>query len=175
MPPAPGPELELFQKVYDELYGLARRQMRGQAVGHTLQPTALVNEAFLRLSCDSNSWQGRDHFLRIAARAMRQILVDHGRRRSAEKRPPRSRRVELEGVLEGMSRQYEERAVDIVALDKALCLLEARDPKLAELVELHFFGGRSMVECAAYLGVSERQAFRWWKTARAFLHREVEQ
>jgi RNA polymerase sigma-70 factor (ECF subfamily) len=165
----------LFLKVYQELYGLARREMRGQNEAHTLQPTALVNEAYLRLSADDAAWQGREHFLRVAARAMRQILVDHGRRRAAGKRPPKSRRVELDSLLDTLVSNYAERSIDLESLDTALTKLEAQDTKLAELVELHFFGGHTMEECARHFGISERQVFRWWKTARAFLHREVEQ
>ena len=165
----------LFLKVYQELYGLARREMRGQNESHTLQPTALVNEAYMRLSTDDMAWQGREHFLRVAARAMRQILVDHGRRRAAGKRPPRTRRVELDSILDTLVSNYAERSIDLESLDAALTKLEAQDTKLAELVELHFFGGHTMEECARHFGISERQVFRWWKTARAFLHREVEQ
>jgi RNA polymerase sigma factor (TIGR02999 family) len=170
-----GADAGLFLKVYQELYGLARREMRGQSDAHTLQPTALVNEAYLRLSADGAEWQGREHFLRVAARAMRQILVDHGRRRAAGKRPPKSRRVELDSLLETFFSNYAGRSIDLESLDTALTKLEAQDPKLAELVELHFFGGHTMEECARHFGISERQVFRWWKTARAFLHREVEQ
>jgi len=165
----------LFLKVYQELYGLARREMRGQSEAHTLQPTALVNEAYMRLSADDVLWQGREHFLRVAARAMRQILVDHGRRRAAGKRPPKNRRIELDSILDTLVSNYAERSIDLESLDAALTKLEAQDTKLAELVELHFFGGHTMEECARHFGISERQVFRWWKTARAFLHREVEQ
>ena len=115
----------------------------------------------------------RTHFLRVAARAMRQILVDHGRRRSADKRRPPGERRELDPGLEGIAAEYAERSIDLMQLDAGLKRLEERDPRLAQLVELHFFGGQPMADCARALGVSERQAYRWWKAARAFLHREV--
>ena len=164
---------ELFRAVYTELHDIARHSMRGQPVGHTLQPTALVNEAYLRMR-GSEEWQDRSHFLRVAARAMRQILVDHSRRRAAEKRVPPEKRQDYDQSIDGLAAQYDARSIDLVGLDAALGRLAERDPKLAELVELHFFGGQTMEECARLLGLSERQAYRWWKTARAFLHREVE-
>jgi len=179
--PAPGAPAhssdsrDLFRCVYDELHGLARRNMRGQAVGHTLQPTALVNEVYLRLAGQVDGLADRTHFLRVAARAMRQVLVDHSRRRAASKRIPRERLVDVDPLLELLADDYEARArQDLVALDCALSKLALAQPQLADLVELHFFGGRTMVECAELLGVSERQTFRWWKAARAYLHREVE-
>jgi RNA polymerase sigma-70 factor (ECF subfamily) len=172
--PAREPDDELLRCIYAELYGLARRNMRGQPVGHTLQPTALVNEAYLRLASEVSELRGKSHFLCLASRAMRQILVDHSRRRAADKRVPRNRLVDVDPLLDVLAVDYESRAHDLLALDVALVKLAAAHPQLAELVELNFFGGRSMAECAEVLGISERQAFRWWQTARAFLHREVE-
>jgi len=172
--PVKGQDDELLRCIYAELYGLAQRNMRGQPVGHTLQPTALVNEAYLRLSGDVSVLRGRSHFLCLASRAMRQILVDHSRRRAADKRIPRNRLVDVDPLLDVLASDYESRAHDLLALDAALVKLAAVHPRLAELVELNFFGGRSMAECAEVFEVSERQVFRWWQTARAFLHREVE-
>ena len=166
---------ELFLIVYEDLRRLARSQMARQAAGHTLQPTALVNEAYLKLSGHGESWQSPAHFMRVAARAMRQILVDHGRARAAEKRLPEARRVDMESLVESYAVDSDQRAGDLVALDRALVRLEQRDPLLVELIELHFFGGRTMAECAVHFGVSERNVFRWWRTARAFLHREVDE
>lgn len=166
---------ELFRLVYAELHGLARQSMRGQNPGHTLQPTALVNEAFLRLSGNLGQCNDRDHLLRVAARAMRQILVDHGRGRATQKRRPPGERLELESLeLEDLVAEYRSRAIDLAALDAALEKLEQMDADLAQLVDLHFFGGQSMADCARILCVSERQVLRWWRAARAFLHREVE-
>jgi len=173
--PAPGPGGEgqerVFRAVYGELHGLARRRLAEQPAGHTLQPTALVSEAWLRLRDRAGAAQDHDHFLRLAARAMRQILVDHARRRASGKRPPAERRVDV--ALEGLARELEARALGLDSLDDALRKLEEVDPDLAQLVELHFFGGRTMDECARMLGISQRQAFRRWRAARAYLHREI--
>ena len=164
---------ELFRSVQDQLHALAARQMANQPPGHTLQPTALVNEAYLRLSKRLDRIEDRTHFLRVAAKAMRQILVDHGRRRSAEKRIPRERRVAIDVALDGTVQAFEQRANGLEDLDEALAKLESVDESLARLVELRFFAGQTIEACAEVLGVSERQAYRWWQSARAFLHREM--
>lgn len=163
----------LFREVYAELHRLARRRMAEQADGHTLQPTALINEAYLRLDRGRHRIRDRKHFLCLAARIMRQILVEHARRAQAAKRPDPRDRVDAEGLLDQLGGQLDARAESLTALDCALERLEAVDPDLALLVELHFFGGQSMDECALTLGISQRQAFRWWKSARAFLYREL--
>lgn len=162
---------ELFREIYSELYGIARRRMAGQPAGHTLQPTALVSEAYLKLCDRDENFHDREHFLHLAARAMRQILVDHARRNAAGNRPPRERRID--GLLDGIALGFEARAMGLEALDVALDKLAEVDPDLAQLVELHFFAGQTMSECARLLGISQRQAFRRWKAVRAFLHREV--
>lgn len=161
---------ESFSLVYEELYRIARSQMAGQKPSHTLQPTALVNEAYLKL-CASADRDVRDraHFLRLASKVMRQILVEHARRKSAFKRDACGERVEFEALAD----EYERRAGGLVALDAAIERLEERDPELARLVELRFFGGRSTTEIAAILGVSVRQATRLWRAARLFLRREI--
>ncbi|MEZ6014651.1 MAG: ECF-type sigma factor [Planctomycetota bacterium] len=164
---------DLSRSVYAELYRLAQRGMRRQPVEHTLQPTALVNEAYLRLGDRLRDFNDRPHFLRVAARAMRQILVDHSRRQAAGRRIPRNRVTDIDPLFEALADDYDARAHDLIALDEALVKLQRVDPRLAALVELHFFGGVAMSECAHTLGVSERQVSRWWQTARAFLHREV--
>jgi RNA polymerase sigma-70 factor (ECF subfamily) len=164
----------LIPLVHRELHDIARRWAAREHAGHSLQATALVNEAYLRLAGDNSELRGKAHFLCLASRAMRQILVDHSRRRAADKRIPRSRLVDVDPLLDVLAVDYESRAHDLIALDEALVKLAAAHPKLAELVELSFFGGRSMAECAEVLEISERQAFRWWQAARAFLHREVE-
>jgi len=159
---------ELFPLVYKELHQVACSQMARQDPSHTLQPTALVNEAFLRL-CGRSDVTERQHFVRLASKVMRQILVDHARRKSAAKRQQPGDRVELETLVD----EYERRSGGLVALDAALERLEQRDPELVRLIELRFFGGRSMPEVAELLGVSERHASRWWQTARVFLQDEL--
>lgn len=154
-----------------ELYA----ELRRLALGHvgkepiTLQATALVNETYLRLR-DKYEWRGRAAFLALASTAMRHIIVEHARRQRAEKRPLASKAVDLDAIVE----RYEESAHGLVALDAALERLAARDPALVRLVELRFFGGRSMDEVAELLCISPRQAARWWNTARGFLRRELD-
>ena len=160
----------LFAAVQEELKGLARGFMRGQPAGHTLQPTALVNEACLRLCQRSGSLQDRTHLVRLAARSMRQILVDHARKRRARKRGEEPQRVPLDDVVE----RYEERSHGLGALDAALERLAERSPELVELVELRFFAGLPIEEVAAVLGTSPRTAARRWQVARAFLREELE-
>ncbi|MEQ8768647.1 MAG: ECF-type sigma factor [Planctomycetota bacterium] len=159
----------LTARLYDELRALANRLMQGQPAGHTLQPTALVHEAWLRLANAESAPSDRMHFVRLAAKAMRQILVDHARRRQAEKRGGGRRRVSLDAALAW----FEDRALDLVALDTGLEQLAARDGRQAQLVELRFFGGLSIAEAAQALSVSTATAERDWAVARAFLFREL--
>ena len=159
-----------FERVYDELHGLASRQMRNQAAGHTLQATALVSELYLKLErYDLDKWQSRSHFVAMAARTMRSILVDHSRNKNRQKRTPRGGRV----ALDEAAAQYEERSGDLVALDEALVDLAEKDPVLVELVELRFFGGCSMEECATMLGRSLRTVHRDWRFAKDWLRRRL--
>ena len=163
-------EGELFEIVYQELRRIADRQMRGQGPGHTLQATALVHEAFLRIFGGGElRFESRQHFLATAAVAMRQVLVDHARGRSRDKRSPRGERLFLDELTE----QYGDRAGDLVALDDALLLLAERDPAMVRLVELRFFGGLSVDDAAEVLGISPRTAAREWKTAKAWLKTEL--
>lgn len=149
---------------------MARRHLAHQPDGHTLQATALVHEAYLRLCRPGASpYQGRDHFMAVAAVAMRTVVVDHARRKAAGKRSAAGGRVELDALV----REYEDRAGDLLELDQALARLAEADPLLAQLVELRFFGGQPMEECARVLGLSERQAYRWWQAARAVLRQEL--
>jgi RNA polymerase sigma-70 factor, ECF subfamily len=161
---------ELFPLVYEELRRLARGHMAHQRASHTLQATALVNEAYLKLCRgDEDGFVDREHFLRLAATAMRQVLVDHARRRDAEKRRDPGERVELDGLVA----EFERRSGGLVELDCALERLTQRDPELVRLIELRFFGGHEMAEVAALLGISERSAARRWKTARLYLLGEL--
>ena len=164
---------ELLPLVYDELRRQARRYMRAQPAGHTLQTTALVHEAYLRLVGQSHvDWQSRAHFLGVASKAMRSILVDHARARSAAKRGGAAHAVTLDeagGVADAGSR----RGVDVLALDEALARLAELDSRKSQLVELRYFGGLGIEEAAAVLGVSPATVKREWTTARAWLRREL--
>jgi RNA polymerase sigma factor (TIGR02999 family) len=161
---------ELLPLVYDELYGLARRYMAAEKTHHTLQATALVHEAWIRLSNDETpQWQSREQFVGVAARAMRRVLVDHARRRDARKRSGSAERLPFEALLE----LYEESGTPMVELDEALARLGAVDPQLVRIVELRFFFGASNDEIATALGVSTRTVERGWKTAQAWLRAEL--
>ena len=156
-----------------ELYGELRRVAAG-ALGrerrhHTLQPTALVHEAFLRLAGQRAGWQNRAHFLGVAAQAMRRVLVDHARRRAAAKRPDPRARVTLSGLaLPGGAVD-----VDVLDLETALARLGELDPRAARVVELRGFAGCSAAEAAEVLGVSEATVARDWRMAQSWLRREL--
>jgi len=161
---------ELMPAVYSELHRLARQHLRGEREGHTLQTTALVNEAFLRLARqDPARWSDRRCFYRAASAAMRYILVNHARDRRRLKRGGGALRVPLEDALA----VYEERALDLIALDESLARLEKIDPRAAEIIELRFFGGLTLKETAELLGVSERTVEADWSLARAWLRHEL--
>ena len=165
-----GARPELFAVVYDELRRLAASQMGGERADHTLQPTALVHEAFFRLfGPDQTTFENRGHFFSAASEAMRRILVDHARHRLAVKRGGGRRRIELENVGD----QPKNRSEDVLAVDEALKKLACSDPRKGCLVELRFFGGMTNGEAAAALGISERTAKRDWSYAKAWLHREM--
>jgi len=160
----------LTAEVYPELRRLAHRYMRGERDGHSLQTTALVNEAFLRL-VDSRlvQWQDRAHFFAVSAQLMRRILVDSARARGAAKRGSGVKPVVADDALA----VFESRGRDLVALDEALDRLATVDAEKAKLIELRFFGGLSMAEAAEVLGVNEHAA-RWnWRMAKAWLSREL--
>jgi len=157
---------ELYPLVYNELRRIAGRAMSSQAVSHTLQPTALIHEAFLRLTDNASEWSSREHFLGVAAKAMRSILVDHARARQAAKRRPDGERVLLDDSLPS----HEARGATILEVDDALHLLEASEPRLASIVEMRFFGGLTVVETAHVLGVSKPTLLRDWRLARAWLY-----
>lgn len=161
---------ELMPLVYSELHRLAGHYMRGQKAGHTLQTTALVNEAYLRLIDSSQvRWQDRQHFFAISAQLMRRILVDSARARSSRKRGGEAQKIELEEAVQ----ISEEQPVDLVALDEALKNLAELSPRQAQIVELRYFGGLSEIEIAKTLGISTRTVRRDWSVARAWLYREL--
>lgn len=159
---------QLFPLVYDELHRLAGRLMGQERSNHTLQPTALLNEAYLRLVEPGSGYDDRGHFLRVAARAMRHVLVDHARARAAKKRAG-GKRVELDADLVAVRDDAE----SLLAVDEILQELHGLDPQLAELVELRFFGGLDNQTAAVAMGISLRSVERGWRTARAFLVREL--
>lgn len=161
---------KLLPLVYEELRQMARRQMRRQRAGHTLQTTALIHEAYLRLVGLSDvRWQNRAHFFGVAARAMRHILVDHARTRQAAKRGGVARHVALdETAVVSM-----ERASELVALDDALQSLVALDRRRSQVVELKYFGGLTVEEIAEVLQVSPETVARDWRLARTWLLREI--
>jgi RNA polymerase sigma factor (TIGR02999 family) len=160
----------LMPLVYGELHKLAAFHLRSERGDHTLQPTALVHEAYLRLVGQrSVSWANRAHFYGIAAQMMRRVLVDHARRRLAAKRSPGTLYVDLgeEAVA------APDRVPELLALDRALTELERLDPRQARVVELRFFAGLSVEETAEVAGVSTATVKREWRTARAFLRHEI--
>ncbi len=159
----------LIPLVYSDLHRMARRQLRGERPGHTLQPTAIVNEAYLRLvGSEAEAWQNRAHFFAAAARSMRRILVDHARARKAKKRGGPGARYSLDTAV-----MVEPRSVDLIAVDDALEKLAALDAEQGRVVELRFFAGLTEDETAEVLGVSPATVHRKWLSAKAFLHREL--
>lgn len=190
---------KLVACLHDELREMARRLMLRERCNHTLQATALVHETYLKLMIGrSISWQDRRHFLAICARAMRQVLVQHAETKNTLKRGGERRRVPLEGAeaevaffegqvastpflasgnaiggVESAWRVFQERSVDLLALDEALDRLARLDARQAKVVELRFFGGLSVPETAQVIGMSERTVEREWRTARAWLRLEL--
>ena len=161
----------LLPLVHDELKRMARRHMAGERPGQTLQATALVNEAFLRLvDVRRVNWQNRAHFLAMVARLMRRVLVDAARARQAEKRGGEMVRVTFVEELAGGT----DPAAELVNLDEALEALAQLDPRKGKVVELRFFGGLSLEEIAETLGVSTKTVMRDWDFARAWLQRELQ-
>ena len=160
----------LLPLVYGELHQLAARYMRHERKGRTLQTTALVHEAYLRLVKQKNlAWENRAHFMAIAANLMRQILVERARARQAQKRGGASIRVTLDESMVPTDEPF----VDVLALEEALTRLEAFDARRARLVELRFFAGLTIEEAAAALDLSPATVKREWSVARAWLHREM--
>jgi len=161
---------KLLPIIYDELHRQAVRAFSRERAGHTLQPTALVNEVYLRMADQHEmKWQNRAQFFGIAAQMMRRILVSHARARHAVKRGGGETRITFE---EGVA-VAPERDVNLLAIDEALTRLETVDPEKSRMVELRFFSGLSIEETAEVMGVSPRTIDRQWQTAKAWLYREI--
>ena len=182
----------LIPQVYDELRALAQRHLRHERPDHTIQPTALVHEAFLRLSNQKMvQWQNREHFIGLASHLMRRILVDHARARSASKRGDGVPRVSLDDLVGHVEPAVPagetqvqvpgniaaaaagQSAVDLEAVDQALTRLEQLDPTQGKIVELRFFGGLTIEETGRVVALSPATVKREWALARAWLHREL--
>jgi len=161
----------LLPLVYAELHRMAAVYLRRERVDHTLQPTALINEAYLRLVGSSNvTWGNRAHFFGIAARVMRRILVDHARQHQADKRGADFQKVPIDAANEPSSKPED---VDLVALDAALSRLAELDPEQCKLVELRYFAGLTIEEAAEAMSLSVATARRRWTSAKAWLRREI--
>lgn len=162
---------DLVPFVYDELRRLARNQLRKERPGHTLQPTALTHEAFVRLfGFREVNWQDRAHFFAVSAQVMRHVLVEHARKRRALKRGGHDLRVSLTEAKAAVAAVD----VDIIALNEALEHLEAEDPRQCRVVELRYFGGLSEEETAEVLGMSRATVSRDWTVAKLWLRRELQ-
>ena len=162
---------DLLPLIYDELRRRAAAYLRRERPNHTLQPTALVHEAYLKLIDQrQDNWASRDHFFAIAAQAMRRILVDHARGRHRQKRGGSNEDLPLEDALLAAA---DEANVDLIALDEAMKKLAKLDPQQERVVELRYFGGLSLDEAADALSISRATAARDWQVAKAWLHREM--
>ena len=162
---------DVFPLIYDELRRLAQLQLQREPDGHTLTPTALVHEAYMRLIDYSRmEWTGRAHFMAVAATAMRRILVDHARGHRSAKRGGMLKRISIDDVELGT----EDRAELLIAIDDALGRLKEIDARQAQVVECRFFGGMTEEETAEALGIGLRTAKRDWAKAKVWLHREIE-
>ncbi len=163
---------ELFPLVYDQLRGLADRLLGAERGDHTLQPTALVHEAYVRLAdTDAIDWRGKARFAALAAKAMRQILVDHARRKKAQKRGGDWERITLQGLIAGEQDHH----LDVMALDQALERFAKDHPRPAHIVELRFFANMTGDEIAEVVGVSRRTVVKDLRMAQAWLLREMDQ
>ena len=161
---------ELYPQLFRELHAMAHKLMRGERRGHTLQTTALVNEAWLRFKPNASTPETRAHFMFVAARAMRQVLVDHARKRNAKKRDGGARHALLDDVLA----RWEGDPTELLTLDAALDKLAARDETLRQLVELRYYAGCTLEEAGSLMGMTVRQVHRRWTFARGWLRRELE-
>jgi RNA polymerase sigma factor (TIGR02999 family) len=166
----PGAENQLIQLIYDELHRLAVQHMRNERQGHSLQPTALVHEAYLQLlGRAGRNFENRNHFLAVASHQMRCILIDHARSNLAGKRGGQCQRVDLEHIL----LYTPERSDDLLAVDEALNRLAKWDPRQSRIVELRFFGGLTEEEVAEVLDIGVRTVKRDWRMAKAWLYTEL--
>jgi len=171
----------LWPLVYDDLRRLARRQLASERGDHTLQRTALVNEAFIRLSGQSSiEWLNREQFLSLAAKIMRHVLVDYARQRGAQRRGDGAPHVSMHDTQVALEvdqvqslAAFEDDRVDVVAIDTALLRLEKIDAPQSQIVELRYFGGLTLEETASVVGISLASVKREWAMARAWLHREL--
>lgn len=162
---------KLLPLVYAELHRLAASYMRRERPDHTLQATALINEAYIRLSKENAQWNSREHFIGMCAHVMRHVLVDYARAHHAKQRDGGMKRIEMQDDLAISIERLEE----IVSLDEALKSLESLSPRQGKVVELRYFGGLSVDQIASLLGVSPRSVKRDWSLARVWLFRELEQ
>jgi RNA polymerase sigma factor (TIGR02999 family) len=163
-------EEQLIELLYDDLKAIATRYMRRERQGHSLQTTALVNEAYLKLTkSKSQNWQDRVHFLAVAAQVMRRVLVDHARNRGAEKRGGAIARIPLDESLVFS----EDQLAQLIEIDLALARLQKREPRACRVVELRFFGGLTVEETAEVLRMSPRTVKREWNFGRAWLRSEL--
>ncbi len=160
---------KLLPLVYQELHRLARSYMRRERPEHTLQATALINEAYLRLAHEDVDWQNREHFIGVAANVMRRVLVDYARAHKAEMRGGGLKRVELEDGLAISPDKIDE----VVMLDEALSRLAEHNPRQAQVVELRYFGGLSVEQIGSMLGIAPRSVKRDWSLARIWLFHEL--
>jgi RNA polymerase sigma factor (TIGR02999 family) len=157
--------------IYDELRRIASRQLRRERGDHTLQATAIVNEAYLRLDgAEGFSWPSRAHFFAFASHLIRRILVDYARHQNRQKRGGKAEKVSLAEVADLAA----VKSADVLALDEALASLEAIDPRKAAVVELRFFGGLTLEETATQLGISPETVGREWRRAKAWLYKELQ-
>ncbi|MCA9290468.1 MAG: sigma-70 family RNA polymerase sigma factor [Phycisphaerales bacterium] len=163
---------QLLPLVYDELRRLAHQRMAAEPADHTLQATALVHEAYLRLvgDADAANWDSRGHFFAAAARAMRRILIERARRHAAAKHGGGRQRVSFNRIDDEPD---DETGVDLIALDEALTRLESEDPRLSQIIMLRYFAGLTVDQTAQHLGVSSRTVKRDWTVARAWLYHEI--
>ena len=162
---------ELMPEVHAELHKLARGYLSRERRGHTLQPTALINEAYLKLVGERGmQWEGRSHFIAVAAQMMRFILVDHCRKKQYAKRGGGAVRVTFD---ENLNFFKDDRGAKLIELDEKLKELEAQDPRKSRIAELRFFGGLSVEETAEALSVSVATVMRDWRMTKAWLHREL--
>jgi RNA polymerase sigma factor (TIGR02999 family) len=166
---------ELLPLIYDELRLLAAQKMAKEPPGQTLQATALVHEAYLRLvEAENQNWNSRGHFFKAAAEAMRRILVDNARRKKSLRAGGGYRKIDIDQAsLWTLIPSDGSSSEDLLALDEALEKLSKTDPRNAELVKLRYFAGLSLDQVAKIEGISRRTATRWWTYARAWLHREI--